>query len=174
MQPSTPTHLWRESSKYVHANSISMKGHLSYDGKVECSFSPFTLQEDQEHRAPCPLQKHRAEGSTWNNFSLPPTALRLEQEESSHMKIKQPSLLSISLLLYILLVLLFYWVPGYSAVTTQMMLPKRLHVLKIKILHHVTQMSQWMDRQCGGFSISCITYSFYTAFLYSKLPCFGH
>lgn len=48
----------------VHANSTSMKSHLSYDGKVECSFSPFTLQEDQEHRAPCPLQKHRAEGST--------------------------------------------------------------------------------------------------------------
>lgn len=33
------------SSKYVYANSISIKGHLSYGGKVECSFSPFKLEK---------------------------------------------------------------------------------------------------------------------------------
>lgn len=52
------------SSKYVYANSISIKGHLSYGGKVECSFSPFKLEEDQGHRPTCPLQRDQAEGST--------------------------------------------------------------------------------------------------------------
>ena len=58
----------------------------SYAGKVECSFSPFKL-EDQGHRPTCPLQRDQVEGGTWNNFALPPTGLRLEQEESSHVKI---------------------------------------------------------------------------------------
>lgn len=50
------------SSKYVHANSISITGHLN--GKVECSFSPFKLGEDQGDGAPCPLQRDRAQGRT--------------------------------------------------------------------------------------------------------------
>lgn len=51
------------SSKYVHANSISVKGHLSYGGKVE-HFLTIRTGEDQENRAPCTLQRDRAEGST--------------------------------------------------------------------------------------------------------------
>lgn len=60
LQLSTPTHLLRMSSKYVYANSISIKGHLRCGGKGECSFSPFRLEEGQELRPPCTLQRDRA------------------------------------------------------------------------------------------------------------------